>query len=198
MLLIVCKIDTSSLFAPSLCFSGKDEIIFVTKADFGGTNNTGVGSGNPLLPGGEDGEAAVGLIKENGEINWDCPCLQGMGGGPCGEEFKDAFSCFHYSESEPKGSDCIQQFQSMQECFQKHPEVYAGLDDDEDDDKKNGDEKQPQLQENESETDTEIAGNDSSAIESESELEANTSDSNEDEENFSEQLEKVSVGSEEE
>lgn len=83
---------------------------------------------NPLLM--DTGEEAVGLIKENGEINWDCPCLQGMGSGPCGEEFKDAFSCFHYSESEPKGSDCLAQFQGMQECFQEHPEVYGALDDD--------------------------------------------------------------------
>lgn len=83
---------------------------------------------NPLLPG--DESEAVGLIKENGDINWDCPCLQGMGSGPCGEQFKDAFSCFHYSESEPKGSDCLQQFQDMQECFLKKPEVYGSLDDD--------------------------------------------------------------------
>ncbi|XBW36863.1 hypothetical protein QEN19_002442 [Hanseniaspora menglaensis] len=62
---------------------------------------------------------------ETGEINWDCPCLGGMAHGPCGPEFKDAFSCFIYSEAEPKGVDCIEKFQGMQECFKKHPEVYA-------------------------------------------------------------------------
>lgn len=62
---------------------------------------------------------------ETGEINWDCPCLGGMAHGPCGEEFKDAFSCFIYSEAEPKGVDCIEKFQGMQECFKKHPEIYA-------------------------------------------------------------------------
>lgn len=71
-----------------------------------------------------------GLIKANGEINWDCPCLQGMAYGPCGQQFKAAFSCFHYSEAEPKGSDCIPQFRDMQECFVKYPEVY-GKDDEE-------------------------------------------------------------------
>lgn len=48
---------------------------------------------------------------ETGEINWDCPCLGGMAHGPCGEEFRAAFSCFVYSEEEPKGMDCIDKFQ---------------------------------------------------------------------------------------
>lgn len=62
---------------------------------------------------------------ETGEINWDCPCLGGMANGPCGEEFKTAFSCFVYSEGEPKGIDCIEKFAAMQECFKQHPDVYA-------------------------------------------------------------------------
>lgn len=62
---------------------------------------------------------------ETGEINWDCPCLGGMADGPCGEEFKTAFSCFVYSTEEPKGMDCIDKFQGMQECFKKYPEVYG-------------------------------------------------------------------------
>ena len=48
---------------------------------------------------------------DTGEINWDCPCLGGMANGPCGEEFKTAFSCFIFSEVEPKGMDCIDKFQ---------------------------------------------------------------------------------------
>ena len=44
----------------------------------------------------EEGEEEYGVILPNGEINWDCPCLGGMPHGPCGQEFKDAFSCFHY------------------------------------------------------------------------------------------------------
>lgn len=47
---------------------------------------------------------------ETGEINWDCPCLGGMAHGPCGEEFKAAFSCFVYSDQEPKGVECIDKF----------------------------------------------------------------------------------------
>lgn len=47
---------------------------------------------------------------ETGEINWDCPCLGGMAHGPCGEEFKAAFSCFVYSKEEPKGMECIEKF----------------------------------------------------------------------------------------
>ncbi|KAJ4285935.1 Oxidoreductase [Collariella sp. IMI 366227] len=70
---------------------------------------------------------------ETGEINWDCPCLGGMAHGPCGEEFKAAFSCFVYSKEEPKGMDCIEKFQHMQDCFRQYPEIYgAELADDED------------------------------------------------------------------
>lgn len=68
---------------------------------------------------------------ETGEINWDCPCLGGMAHGPCGEEFKAAFSCFVYSAEEPKGMDCIDKFQHMQDCFRLHPEIYGSeIDDD--------------------------------------------------------------------
>jgi intermembrane space import and assembly protein 40 len=72
---------------------------------------------------------------ETGEINWDCPCLGGMANGPCGEEFKAAFSCFVYSSDDPKGMDCIDKFQQMQDCFRKYPEIYgAELQDDEEED----------------------------------------------------------------
>ncbi|KAF2101242.1 hypothetical protein NA57DRAFT_17853, partial [Rhizodiscina lignyota] len=60
-----------------------------------------------------------------GEINWDCPCLGGMAHGPCGEEFRAAFSCFVFSKEEPKGMDCIDKFRGMQDCFRKYPEVYG-------------------------------------------------------------------------
>jgi len=62
---------------------------------------------------------------ETGEINWDCPCLGGMAHGPCGEEFKAAFSCFVYSTEDPKGVDCIEKFKGMQTCFQQHPDIYG-------------------------------------------------------------------------
>ena len=58
----------------------------------------------------EEAESEGAFNPETGEINWDCPCLGGMAHGPCGEEFKAAFSCFVYSEQEPKGMDCIEKF----------------------------------------------------------------------------------------
>jgi len=70
---------------------------------------------------------------ETGEINWDCPCLGGMAHGPCGPEFREAFSCFVYSKEEPKGVECIEKFKGMQDCFRQHPEMYGSeLEDDED------------------------------------------------------------------
>lgn len=47
-----------------------------------------------------------------------------MAHGPCGDQFKDAFSCFVYSEQEPKGIECVEKFKAMQDCFRAHPEVY--------------------------------------------------------------------------
>lgn len=47
-----------------------------------------------------------------------------MATGPCGNEFRDAFSCFHYSEAEPKGTDCYDAFKTMQDCMSQYPTVY--------------------------------------------------------------------------
>jgi len=69
------------------------------------------------------GQAAFN--PETGEINWDCPCLGGMAHGPCGMEFRAAFSCFVYSEAEPKGMECVEKFKTMQDCFREHPDVYG-------------------------------------------------------------------------
>ena len=74
----------------------------------------------------EDHEGGGGAFNPvTGEINWDCPCLGGMAHGPCGMQFREAFSCFVFSEQEPKGIDCVEKFKAMQDCFREHPEVYA-------------------------------------------------------------------------
>jgi len=83
----------------------------------------------------EESSKEAAFNPETGEINWDCPCLGGMAHGPCGMPFREAFSCFVYSEQEPKGVDCIEKFRNMQECFRAHPDVYGEelMDDDDDD-----------------------------------------------------------------
>ncbi|XP_058932686.1 mitochondrial intermembrane space import and assembly protein 40 [Kogia breviceps] len=98
---------------------GKDRIIFVTKEDHESPSNAELVADDPNDPYEEHG-----LILPNGDINWNCPCLGGMASGPCGEQFKAAFSCFHYSKEDVKGSDCIDQFRAMQECMQKYPDLY--------------------------------------------------------------------------
>uniref|UniRef100_A0A0K8TP06 CHCH domain-containing protein n=1 Tax=Tabanus bromius TaxID=304241 RepID=A0A0K8TP06_TABBR len=104
---------------------GKDKVMFVTKEDHAEPSKI-------ELP---QTEPAPGLILANGEINWNCPCLGGMATGPCGVEFREAFSCFHYSTAEPKGSNCYDSFKEMQDCFSKYPAVYnkTSTDDDEED-----------------------------------------------------------------
>jgi intermembrane space import and assembly protein 40 len=74
----------------------------------------------------EESSGAEGAYNPTtGEINWDCPCLEGMAHGICGPQFREAFSCFVYSEKEPKGIDCIEQFKGMQDCFMEHADVYG-------------------------------------------------------------------------
>jgi len=102
---------------------GKDKVMFVTKEDHAEKSKI-------VLP---ESERQPGLLLPSGEINWNCPCLGGMATGPCGVEFREAFSCFHYSEAEPKGSDCYDTFKSMQDCMSQYPTVYnqnTGDDDD--------------------------------------------------------------------
>lgn len=83
-------------------------------------------SETPIEGEGTEGESSGGAFNpETGEINWDCPCLGGMAHGPCGQQFREAFSCFVYSEADPKGIDCVEKFKAMQDCFREHPDVYG-------------------------------------------------------------------------
>ncbi|XP_059481167.1 mitochondrial intermembrane space import and assembly protein 40-B [Neocloeon triangulifer] len=107
---------------------GKDKIIFATAEEHAKESTV-------KLP---EPEERPGLILPDGEINWNCPCLGGMATGPCGVEFREAFSCFHHSQAEPKGSDCYDAFSKMQECMVQYPEIYdkrseRGEDDEEED-----------------------------------------------------------------
>ncbi|PFH51555.1 hypothetical protein AMATHDRAFT_47068 [Amanita thiersii Skay4041] len=85
-------------------------------------DDAGASSSESDATGGGGGGA---FNPETGEINWDCPCLGGMAHGPCGPQFREAFSCFVFSEAEPKGINCVEKFKAMQDCFREHPEVYA-------------------------------------------------------------------------
>eukprot|EP00128_Syssomonas_multiformis_P000261 Colp12_sorted_trinity150504_noHs@27009 len=99
---------------------GKDKIIFVTKEDEAAYKISDE-QVEYLAAKGE------GAVTPEGDINWDCPCLQGMGEGPCAPEFKEAFSCFLYSESEPKGTECFNAFSSMQDCMARNRDYYSHL-----------------------------------------------------------------------
>ncbi|KAF9995767.1 Oxidoreductase [Entomortierella chlamydospora] len=107
---------------------GKDVIMFMEPSE----------ATTPDKPSSSDSkDQSAAFNPETGEINWDCPCLGGMAQPPCGDAFKEAFSCFVFSTAEPKGVDCVEKFKAMQDCFRAHPEVYADQldnDDDEDDD----------------------------------------------------------------
>ncbi|XP_019735981.1 mitochondrial intermembrane space import and assembly protein 40-like [Hippocampus comes] len=109
---------------------GKDRIVFVTKEDHEAPSNAELIADDPHDPYEEQG-----LILPNGDINWNCPCLGGMASGPCGAQFKEAFSCFHSSQEEVKGSECIHHFRNMQECMQRYPELYPQEEDHESSDR---------------------------------------------------------------
>ncbi|KAI8141450.1 hypothetical protein BJV82DRAFT_483941, partial [Fennellomyces sp. T-0311] len=111
---------------------GKDTVLFVDKEYVDQQAEIETPKKENEESNGKDQAAAYD--PETGEINWDCPCLGGMAQGPCGEEFKAAFSCFVYSNAEPKGVDCVDKFRDMQNCFRQHPDVYGDEIDDDDDD----------------------------------------------------------------
>ena len=104
---------------------GKDVLVFLTKNDEKEQEKTENNSN----------AQQEAFNEETGEINWDCPCLGPMVKPPCGDKFKEAFSCFVYSKEEPKGLDCVEQFRAMQECFKQHPDIYGEDFDDEEQEK---------------------------------------------------------------
>lgn len=97
-----------------------------------GTDSTVTASGDSLpAPQGED-EPERPLTKEELiEEALNCPCIDSMKEGPCGNPFIEAYKCFLQSETEPKGMDCVEQFKTMQGCISEHPDEYNLDDDDE-------------------------------------------------------------------
>lgn len=80
-----------------------------------------------------------------------------MAQGPCGEEFKAAFSCFVYSDAEPKGLDCVEKFKGMQDCFRRHPDVYGDEIDDDDDEDEEGAKAEVKVEEKAEEAESTVA-----------------------------------------
>ncbi|KAF6004334.1 hypothetical protein CCYA_CCYA02G0784 [Cyanidiococcus yangmingshanensis] len=72
----------------------------------------------PDLP--DDGRTKEQMIED--ALN--CPCIDSLKRGPCGDSFIAAYRCFLESESEPRGSDCYDAFQRMQDCMLAHPDEY--------------------------------------------------------------------------
>lgn len=143
----------SSNDAPSMSTDSPSLSAATTQAVTQGTSGSAdAATGNPQdLE--EEASQQGAFNEETGEINWDCPCLGGMAHGPCGPQFREAFSCFVFSKEEPKGIDCIDRFKydatqcfmhcktllltdmtrGMQDCFREHPDIYgAELSDDDD------------------------------------------------------------------
>ncbi|KAK4536820.1 hypothetical protein CDCA_CDCA09G2845 [Cyanidium caldarium] len=54
----------------------------------------------------------------------NCPCIDNMKKGSCGGAFVAAYRCFLESETDPKGADCIDFFQQMQDCMVAHADEY--------------------------------------------------------------------------
>lgn len=103
---------------PLIRKEGKDTIIFASKEDHATPSKIDLPKPEP----------SPGLLLPSGEINWNCPCLGGMATGPCGLEFREAFSCFHYSNADPKGSECYDAFKKMQQCMSEYPGLYGNKD----------------------------------------------------------------------
>lgn len=104
----------SLMFIIILNFLGKHSVSFMTKSEVEALYEKPNAERIP----------AQALLPDGG-IDWDCPCLQGMAQGPCGQEFKDAFSCFVKSTAEPRASDCVPSFEKMQACLERNAAFYG-------------------------------------------------------------------------
>ncbi|CAG5074023.1 Similar to chchd4-a: Mitochondrial intermembrane space import and assembly protein 40-A (Xenopus laevis) [Cotesia congregata] len=73
-----------------------------------------------------ESESSPGLILSSGEINWDCPCLDGMASGPCGSEFKESFLCMFNSNTneEQDNLECLTSFKNLFTCMSEYPDFY--------------------------------------------------------------------------
>ncbi|XP_074109063.1 mitochondrial intermembrane space import and assembly protein 40-B-like [Cotesia typhae] len=73
-----------------------------------------------------ESDSSPGLISSNGEINWDCPCLDGMASGPCGSEFKESFLCMfnNNSDEEQENLECLTSFKNLFACMSEYPDFY--------------------------------------------------------------------------
>ena len=81
------------------------------------------GEANPMT-GESDSKLPDPDDKEEIEEALNCPCIDGMKEGPCGDAFVVAYRCFLESKAEERGSDCLEQFQGMQACFVEHADYY--------------------------------------------------------------------------
>nr|XP_002125847.1 mitochondrial intermembrane space import and assembly protein 40-A-like isoform X2 [Ciona intestinalis] len=101
---------------------GKDTIIFATEDILSSPSTTQLRPDNPD----ELDTSSAGAILPNGEINWDCPCLGNLPNGPCGENFRKAFSCWveHKDNEESFAEKCFENFTKWEECISEHKDIY--------------------------------------------------------------------------
>ena len=68
----------------------------------------------------------LGAILPNGEINWDCPCLGNLPNGPCGPNFREAFSCWVENKDNEQGfaEQCFENFSKWEKCLSEYREIY--------------------------------------------------------------------------
>ncbi|CAF2990227.1 unnamed protein product [Rotaria socialis] len=103
--------------------NGKDKVMFLTSNDLSSPSAIKLKDDEQFDPWEQHG-----LVLPNGSINWNCPCLGGMASGPCGLVFRRAFTCFHNSDVNSKGSECFTEFSALTQCFAKYPNLYGSKD----------------------------------------------------------------------
>ncbi|XP_050064813.1 mitochondrial intermembrane space import and assembly protein 40-B-like [Aphis gossypii] len=94
---------------------GKDTIIFATKEDHQSPSKVILSPPEP--------DQRPGHIFPDGSINWKYPSLQIT--GPCKMLFKEAFTCYHYSQEESKGMECREKATATKTCMKQYPKVYS-------------------------------------------------------------------------
>nr|CAB3263827.1 mitochondrial intermembrane space import and assembly protein 40-A-like [Phallusia mammillata] len=109
---------------------GKDTIIFATEDYLSAPSTVELKPDNPD----DIDKSNVGAILPNGEINWECPCLGNLPNGPCGPDFREAFSCWvdNREDESTFAEKCYENFVKWESCLSEHKDVYKSSNSSED------------------------------------------------------------------
>ena len=103
----------------------KHQAFFLTKEDLESTPKPKIKE----IPKSNTDLSTESSVLPDGTPNFRCPCLGNLPHGPCGELFKDSFSCWAKYKDEPEDSEhfylnCTPKFKLWGQCTDRYEKLY--------------------------------------------------------------------------